>query len=124
MFRKLPVFAFLLLLVMLPPVQVGRSGPPEPVSFPQGADASHARPGEIVPPTPEEIRREKAMRKEQTKLRYQEIRHDSEQLVLLANQLKRYVDTAGENILSVDVVKKADEIEKLARNVRTKMKGD
>jgi len=124
MFRKLAVLAFLLGMVVMPPVQMSRSMPPEPVSSPQSVDASQARPGEKPPPTPDEIRREKAMRKEFTKQRYQEIRHDSEQLVLLSNQLKRYVDIAGEDILSVDVVKKAEEIEKLARSVKTKMKGD
>ena len=124
MFRKLSVLAFLLGMVVMPPVQMSRSMPPEPVSSPQSVDASQARPGEKPPPTPDEIRREKAMRKEFTKQRYQEIRHDSEQLVLLSNQLKRYVDIAGEDILSVDVVKKAEEIEKLARSVKTKMKGD
>jgi hypothetical protein len=34
------------------------------------------------------------------------------------------VDKSNENILSMDVVRKADEIEKLARSVKTKMKGD
>ncbi len=98
--------------------------PPEPVSSGQGIDASQPHPGPPPTPTPEEIRRVKAMKKEQTRQRYQEIRHQSEQLVLLSNQLKRDVDNADENILSLDVVKKADEIEKLARSIKTKMKGD
>jgi hypothetical protein len=44
-------------------------------------------------------------------------------LLELATELKQYVDKTNEDILSMDVIKKADEIEKLARSVREKMKG-
>jgi hypothetical protein len=37
--------------------------------------------------------------------------------------LKSYVDKSDENVLSVDVVKKAEQIEKLAKSVKDKMKG-
>lgn len=40
----------------------------------------------------------------------------------LATELKEYVDKTNENIMSVDVIKKTDEIEKLAKSVREKMK--
>lgn len=73
--------------------------------------------------TPEEIRALKQAQKELGKERYQQIRRDSEQLVDLANQLKRQVDTAGEHTLSLDVIKKAEAIEKLAKDVKNKMKG-
>ena len=36
---------------------------------------------------------------------------------------KDYVDKSNENVLSLDVVKKAEEIEKLAHSVKDKMKG-
>jgi hypothetical protein len=36
--------------------------------------------------------------------------------------LKEYVDKSNENILSMDVIKKADEIEKFAHSVKEKMK--
>ncbi|MBZ5646102.1 MAG: hypothetical protein LAN37_02635 [Acidobacteriia bacterium] len=124
MLRNLAVVVFVLALVVMPPVQISRSTPPAPLPVPQTVDASQERPGEKRPPTPDEIRLEKTRKKELGKQRYQELRRDSEQLVLLANQLKRYVDTAGENTLSLDVVKKAEEIEKLAKSVKTKMKGD
>jgi hypothetical protein len=38
--------------------------------------------------------------------------------------LKQYVDKSNENTLSLDVVKKAEEIEKLARSVKDKMKAN
>jgi len=40
----------------------------------------------------------------------------------LATELKDDVDKTNENVLSLDVIKKADEIEKLAKSVRDKMK--
>lgn len=55
--------------------------------------------------------------------RQQEIRRDSEKLLELAAELKQYVDKTNENIISLDVIKKAEQIEKLAKTVREKMKG-
>lgn len=51
------------------------------------------------------------------------MKRDTERLFELSNELKRYVDKTNENILSIDVIKKADEIEKLAHSIREKMKG-
>ncbi len=48
---------------------------------------------------------------------------DTEKLLALANELKSDVDKSSKNTLSLDVIKKADEIEKLARSVKDKMKG-
>jgi len=49
---------------------------------------------------------------------------DTERLVELANELKTDVDKSSKNTMSMDVIKKADEIEKLAHSVKEKMKGD
>ncbi|MGA6983534.1 MAG: hypothetical protein WCC95_06565 [Candidatus Sulfotelmatobacter sp.] len=51
------------------------------------------------------------------------IKSDTEKLLKLAGELKEYVDKSNENILSMDVLKKAEEIEKLAHTVKDKMKG-
>jgi hypothetical protein len=51
------------------------------------------------------------------------LKTDTDKLLKLAVELKAYVDKSNENVLSVDVVKKAEEIEKLARSVKDKMKG-
>jgi len=48
---------------------------------------------------------------------------DTDKLLSLATELKQQVDKTDKNMLSVDVVKKADEIEKLAHSVKEKMKG-
>jgi len=48
---------------------------------------------------------------------------DTERLLVLATDLKAQVDKSTKDTLSVDVIKKADEIEKLAHSVKERMKG-
>jgi phospholipid N-methyltransferase len=54
--------------------------------------------------------------------RQAQLRRDTEKLVALAAELKQHVDQTGPNILSMDVIKKAQEIQKLAKSVQDKMK--
>jgi hypothetical protein len=56
------------------------------------------------------------------KKRQEDIRSDTEKLFQLATELKAAVDKSNENVLSLDVVRKADEVEKLAKRVKEKMK--
>jgi hypothetical protein len=44
-------------------------------------------------------------------------------LLVLATDLKAQVDKSTKDTLSVDVIKKAEEIEKLAHSVKERMKG-
>ena len=67
--------------------------------------------------------RKQDMIKKQNELRQQEIKKDTDKLLELANELKQYVDKTNENIISLDVIKKAEQIEKLAHTVKDKMKG-
>jgi hypothetical protein len=55
--------------------------------------------------------------------RQQDLKKDTDKLLDLATQLKQYVDKSNENVLSLNVMKKAEEIEKLAKSVKDKMKG-
>ncbi len=64
------------------------------------------------------------MEKKANEERQAELKRDAEKLLKLSTELKDYVDKSNENVLSVDVIRKAEEIEKLAHNVKTKMKGD
>jgi hypothetical protein len=50
------------------------------------------------------------------------LRRDTEKLLFLAEELKQNVDKTSPNILSMDVIKKAQEIEKLAKSVKDKMR--
>ncbi len=54
--------------------------------------------------------------------RQAQLRSDTAKLVALTAELKEQVDKTGVNILSLDVVKKAQEIQKLAKSVQDKMK--
>jgi hypothetical protein len=78
-------------------------------------------------PQPDEeqaARMHREMEKKANQRRHAELKHDTDQLLELATELKQYVDHSNENMLSLDVVRKAEQIEKLAHNVREKMKGD
>lgn len=69
------------------------------------------------------LQQKKDLVKKQNELRQQEIKKDTDKLLELATELKQYVDKTNENIISLDVIKKAEQIEKLAHNVKDKMKG-
>ncbi|PYY17813.1 MAG: hypothetical protein DMG61_01765 [Acidobacteria bacterium] len=73
-------------------------------------------------PTEEKMERdrEKALNKQ----RQTSLQKDTDRLLQLATELKEYVDKTNEHTLSLDVIKKAEEIEKLARSVKGKMKGN
>jgi hypothetical protein len=74
----------------------------------------------------DETRRDE-MRRTQEKKANQErqsaLKKDTDELFNLVTQLKESVDKTTEHTLSVDVIRKAQEIEKLAKSVREKMKG-
>jgi enoyl-[acyl-carrier-protein] reductase (NADH) len=63
------------------------------------------------------------MAKKAAKERVAALKHDTDKLLKLSQELKESVDKSDENVLSVDVIKKAEEIEKLAKSVKEKMKG-
>jgi hypothetical protein len=63
------------------------------------------------------------MEKKAAKQRVAALKTDTDKLLKLSLELKEYVDKSNENVLSFEVIKKADEIEKLAKSVRDKMKG-
>src|SRR5664280_2266844 len=69
-----------------------------------------------------EEQQKREMAKKENVKRQQDLKKDPDKLLELATQLKQYVDKTNENTLSVEVIRKADEIEKLARSVKEKMK--
>ena len=66
---------------------------------------------------------QKRMAKGANQQRQAELKRDTDKLLKLSTELKAYVDKSNENVLSLDVIKKAEEIEKLAHSVKDKMKG-
>lgn len=108
-FRLLAILA-LLVMVALPPASAQkplRNNPAEPEPQTEGEQEMHRK-----------------MLIEQQKKRAEEMRRDSQKLLELATELKQYVDKSGENILSLEVVRKADQMEKLARHVKENMRGN
>jgi hypothetical protein len=63
------------------------------------------------------------MAKKASKERVVALKNETDRLLKLSVELKQFVDKSDENVLSLDVIKKADEIEKLAKSVKDKMKG-
>ena len=85
-----------------------------------------ARPAAEQKPTTEDGPRldvQKEMAKRANEARQADLKRDTEKLLKLATELKESVDKTTESTLSLSVIKKAEEIEKLARSVKDKMKG-
>jgi hypothetical protein len=108
--------AFLLLLVLGALAQSRRQNPfpPDPTRPPD----------EIRPVDPNEARMERERAKKMNEMRQDQIKHDTDELLKLATELKAQVDKTNEHVLSLDVVKKAEQIEKLAKSVKEKMKAE
>lgn len=81
--------------------------------------------GTVAPADDDETRQRIArdMAKKANQDRQALLKADTDKLVKLAGELKDYVDKSNENVLSLEVLKKAEEIEKLAHSVKDKMKG-
>jgi len=67
---------------------------------------------------------ERDQQKKANEERFQKVKEDTEKLVQLSNELKDYVGKANEHTLSLDVIKKAEEIERLAKSVKDKMRAN
>jgi len=80
-----------------------------------------------LPPIAPDLTPPPQMEQDQAKMRnlerQKQIVSDTQKLLALANQLKEDVDKSNKDTLSLDVIRKADEIEKLAHSVKEKMKG-
>jgi len=63
------------------------------------------------------------MQRKANEQRQADLKRDTEKLLKLTTELKDYVDKTNANVLSMDVIKKAEEIEKLAHSVKMKMRG-
>ena len=119
--RTLPTFLLLtaLALTSVIPVAAWQSTTP-PVSAADPLRRDREDPAEAA--IRAQMQREAA--KEWNKQRQAALKKDTDKLLELATQLKQQVDKSNENILSVDVLKKSEEIEKLAHNVHEKMKAN
>ena len=79
-------------------------------------------PREPLPESHEDVRLRHERDKAMNTKRQEDLKRDTDRLFKLATELKDEVDKTTENVLSLDVIKKAEEIDKLAKSVRDKMK--
>jgi gas vesicle protein len=81
---------------------------------------------QLSPPQSQQSQAERDMLdrqvREANKKRQQDIRDDTQKLFQLSTELKDAVDKSNEHLLSIDVIRKAEEVEKLAKKVKDKMK--
>jgi hypothetical protein len=104
--------AVLFLVLIAPSVMQAQLGPNNP-----GPETTR------TPVESEEMQKmKKEAAKKANKQRQADLQKDTDKLFKLATELKDYVGKTDENILSLDVLKKAEEIEKLAHDVKEKMK--
>lgn len=96
--------------------------PLEPSLQGQFPDPSQANPNAAVPP-PDPAMAE-AARKAMLKDNQKDIKKNVEKLYELASELKKQVDkTDSATVLSLDLIRKAEEIEKLAKQIKDRAKG-
>jgi len=79
--------------------------------------------GQSSPRSQPDINRLVEQRKMGISERQKRLIADTDKLLSLSTALKRQVDESNKDILSLDMIKKADEIEKLARSVKERIKG-
>jgi hypothetical protein len=91
---------------------------PVPVSPGQAPSSSDESDGDVMT---RRVMEQQAIKRNSQ--RQQDIVNDTAKLLDLAQQLKAEVDKSSKDQLSVSVIKKAEEIEKLAKSVKEKMKG-
>lgn len=116
-------FLLLVLFILPAPPAWGQQTVPNTPFPPSGGQTSLPEVGSSQPDA-----QQRRLEREQAKLanrqRQEHLKEDTDKLLKLATQLKAEVDKSNADILSVEVIKKADEIEKLAHSVKEKMKGD
>jgi hypothetical protein len=82
-----------------------------------------SRPRDITqqqPEIPPDMQRKQA--KEMNQERQASLKKDTDKLLQIATELKQQVDKTNENQLSLAVIRKTEEVEKLAKSIRDKMK--
>jgi hypothetical protein len=116
--RSTWTISILLLFAIPSPAQSQPPGPP--AAQPPLMKGAPTRPTDA---DEAQQRQAREMAKQANLQRQAALKSDTDKLLKLAVDLKNYVDKSNENVLSLEVLKKAEEIEKLAHSVKDKMKG-
>ena len=114
---RVRIFMCSILLLLLLPCLAQTASPPVRRLPPPDVNSTMGDPDEV------RARIASDMAKKAAKERVAALKTDTDRLLKLSIELKTYVDKSDENVLSLDVIRRADEIEKLAKSVKDKMKG-
>jgi len=95
---------------------------PVPQNMPQSQNLTVGSRPSTAPATgsDDEIQRQQAIAANLQ--RQVEIRRDAEKMAALMQELRDYLAKSDQGVMSVEAIKKAEEIEKLAHSVKSKMK--
>jgi hypothetical protein len=94
---------------------------PLPENMPQSQNLTiGSRPSTAPTGSEDEIQRQQAVA--ENLQRQVEIRRDTEKMAALMQELREYLAKTDQGVMSVDAIKKAEQIEKLAHSVKSKMK--
>ncbi len=94
---------------------------PLPQNIPQSQNLTiGSRPSTAPTGADDEIQRQQAIAANLQ--RQVEIRRDAEKMAALMQELRDYLAKSDQGVMSVEAIKKAEEIEKLAHSVKSKMK--
>ncbi len=106
-------------LITAKPVTCGQA--PSPVKARSSLGyGPQLNPGEVEPPAPSLPAKQK---RDLLKYNFNQMKKDVQELAKLAKSLQEDVDHSNENVLSLDVVSKAERIEKLAKKIKDAAKG-
>jgi hypothetical protein len=105
----------LVLTLMLSGLAFGQDPVHLPPMVRQGPSTSN-----IPVRTQEEADRERA--RKANEMLQMEIKRDTEKLFQLTTELKDFVEKSDQGILPADILKKAEQVEKLAHSVKSKLK--
>jgi hypothetical protein len=120
---RVTVIGVVLLITTLPGTLSGgqRTQPIDPMAPQVPTTPPHTGVPDFGPPASPKMEEQQA--RARSTERQKKLVADTDKLLALATELKTDVDKTNKDILSMDVIKKADEIEKLAHSVKERMKG-
>ena len=75
-------------------------------------------------PDPITVEQQHKQAESRNKERQSSLKKDTDQLLQLATELKQSVEKTNEHVLSLDVIKKTEAVEKLAKSIREKMRAN
>ena len=92
---------------------------------PTGAEPLQARPQQRLPPLSQGEAQENSHKRQRELLKYkfEKMKQDADELAELAKSLQEDLDESNEHVLSVEVLQKAQKIEKLAKKIKSAARG-